>query len=529
MAVNLRPGWILAGIAALQGCEPPRPRVAVDGGMIEGARFGSPHQVMFLGIPYAAAPVGELRWKPPMPVPRWSGVRKAVAFGPACPQSKDDIAFFESYARELRETDPYYAFATAEDCLSLNVWTANFGESKKLPVMVWIHFGGNIAGSGAFPAFGPSLARKGVVYVSLNYRLGALGFMAHPELTAESPRRSSGNYGILDQIAALQWVRRNIAKFGGDPDNVTVFGESAGGVMVCYLMASPLARGLFHRAILQSCTCHGYVSPELGNPRRYFMGSGAAEETGLRVGRAAGAATLAELRRKSPEELTGVLARDRELNFHAGGTVDGWVLLEQPSATFAAGRQAKVPVIVGSTADEGSQAALNPASVENYKRWLARMFPDSADRVFAAYPAATDDGVRAAFVSLHNDYQRGHTAYSMARETARAGQPAYLYYFSYPGKGATARLGAFHTIELAFVGGGHFRRGRWGEPDEQDWRLAGVMSGYWTQFAAAGDPTRSGLPSWPPFDAAKNQLLDIGRRIEVRPVPHLDRFRVFER
>src|SRR5262245_5862418 len=238
------------------------PRVIIDAGTLEGARFGgAPNEVMFLGIPYAAPPTGERRWKPPQPVAKWSGIRKARAFGPGCPQSSENVNFFVGLAKEIVETEPYYTFRTDEDCLSLNVWSTNFGGARKLPVMVWLHFGGNTAGNGAFPPFGQSLSRKGVIYVSINYRLGALGFLAHPALTAESPQRSSGNYAILDQIAALQWVQRNIGKFGGDRGNVTIFGESAGGVMVCYLMASPLARGLFHRAIMESCTCRDYLSP----------------------------------------------------------------------------------------------------------------------------------------------------------------------------------------------------------------------------------------------------------------------------
>jgi para-nitrobenzyl esterase len=254
---------LISIVAPLSQTDAP-PRVIIDAGSLEGARFGAAsNEVMFLGIPFAAAPIGERRWKPPQPAEKWSGVRKAKTFGPGCPQSSENVNFFVGLAKEISETEPYYSFRTDEDCLSLNVWSTNLGGARKQPVMVWFHFGGNTSGNGAFPPFGTSLSRKGVVYVSVNYRLGALGFLAHPALTAESPHHSSGNYAILDQIAALQWIRRNIAEFGGDPGNVTIFGESAGGVMVCYLMASPLARGLFHRAIMESCTCRDYLSPEL--------------------------------------------------------------------------------------------------------------------------------------------------------------------------------------------------------------------------------------------------------------------------
>ena len=312
------------------------PRVKIDSGVIKGRPFGGSKEIAFLGIPFAAPSVGVRRWKPPQAVKAWSGVRSARELGPACPQSKDDVSFFELVTGEVKQAEPYYSFRTDEDCLSLNVYTTNLGGKKGLPVMVWLHFGGNTVGWGAYPAYGPSLSRKGVVYVSLNYRLGALGFMAHPALTLESPQRSSGNYALLDQISALQWVQRNIQVFGGDPANVTIFGESAGGVMVCYLMASPLARGLFHRAIMQSCTCQGYVSPELTQPAAYFGGKGTAEHIGIRHARALvgilnGRGELAELRAKTSAEILSALGTDKTLNFFAGGNVDGWVLKEQPA------------------------------------------------------------------------------------------------------------------------------------------------------------------------------------------------------
>ena len=510
------------------------PHVTIDTGVLEGARFGAAHnEVMFLGIPFAAPPKGDRRWKPPQPVERWSGVRKARSFGPACPQSAGDVDGFQGRAREIAETEPYYTFRTDEDCLSLNVYTTNLGSAKKLPVMVWIHFGGNTAGNGPFPPFGSSFSRKGVVYVSINYRLGALGFLAHPALTAESPHHASGNYAILDQIAALKWVKRNVANFGGDPGNVTIFGESAGGVMVCYLMASPLARGLFHRAIMESCTCRDYLSPELKRPIHYFGGSGTSEEIGLRLqhdlGVSDGPEALAKLRRKSPEEILRTSQEDKTLNFYAGGTIDGWVLREQPAITFSEGRQARIPVIVGSNADEGSYVVLEPSTVAGYRAWLKDQFLDCADEVFAAYPAANDAEVRGAFKSLSDDYVRGQTVHAVARDTARAGQKAYLYYFSYPGKGATAGLGSFHTLELAFVGGGYFPKARWGEPDAEDWKLAGIMSGYWTQFAATGNPNRPGLPEWPIYNPNTDLCLELGREIRVRPTPRTVRFGVFER
>jgi para-nitrobenzyl esterase len=356
--------------------------VTIDSGTIEGAHFGAAgDEVMFLGIPFAAPPTGERRWKPPEPVEKWQGTRRANWYGAACPQAEDAGA--EAIHKEIAESvEPYFTYRTDEDCLYLNVWTTKLpGEhttAGKLPVMFWIHGGGNVGGSSQESLLGAPLARKGVVLVSINYRLGALGFMAHPALSAESPHHASGNYGILDQIAALEWVQRNIAKFGGDPANVTIFGESAGGVNVCYLMSSPLARGLFARGIIESCTCSDYISPELKNPSHYFEGDGTSEEIGLRLMRDLnipdGPDALAKLRARTPKEIVDVSDRDPKVNFMAGGTIDGWVLTEQPARALAQGRLAKVPVIVGSNANEGTTTFEEDfratPTLANYKAYL---------------------------------------------------------------------------------------------------------------------------------------------------------------
>lgn len=517
-------------------CFAAAPRVMLDSGLVEGVRpANAPNDAMFLGIPFAAPPTGDRRWKPPQPATKWSGVRKAAAFRAGCPQSAEDVRYFTNLASETARVDPSYTFRADEDCLYLNVWVANFGVARKLPVMVWIHAGGNIAGTGEFPPFGFTLARKGVVLVSINYRLGALGFLAHPALTAESPHRASGNYGILDQIAALQWVQGNIARFGGDPGNVTIFGESAGGVMACYLMASPLARGLFHRAILQSCTCRDYISPELKRSTTYEGGVGSAEDLGKRVaqdlGVAGGPGALTQLRRKSADEIVSVLDRDKSVNFYAGGTIDGWVLTEQPALTFSQGRQARIPVIAGSNADEGSilDGLLGEPTLANYRAWLQSHFQGHAGEVFSVYPAAADRDVRAAFLALTGDYLRGQTVHALAADMARAGQRAYLYYFTYTGRGKYAARGSFHGLDLAFSGGGYFPRDRWGEPTVEDRKLADAMSGYWTRFAATGDPNRPGLPPWPVFNPPAGLCLELGREIRTRPTPHADRFAVFDR
>lgn len=514
------------------------PRVQTDSGIVEGFPFGG--DSVFLGIPFAAAPTGDRRWKPPEPPPAWQGVRQATAFSAACPQAETDVPGWQTRFREIASQQPSYRdFRMDEDCLYLNVWTAGLGASNKLPVMVWIHGGSNIGGVGAYPPFGPGLAARGIVFVGINYRLGALGFLAHPALTAESPHRASGNYALLDQIAALQWIHRNIAQFGGDPKNVTVFGESAGGVMICYLMASPLAQGLFQRAILQSCTCRDYLSPELKRPIRYFSGRGAAEDAGLRLqhdlGIESGPQALKKLRAQPAETIVKISQQDRDVLslLYAGGTVDGWVLKEQPAVTFGSGREARIPVLVGSNADEGTVTLgqFGSVTVARYRAWLTSQFDEYAGDVFRAYPATTDAEVRSAYLSLTNDYERAQTVRSLARDTVRAGEKAFLYYFTYPSKGAYARegLGAFHGLDLSFVGGGFFRKSEWGAPNAEDLQLVKIMTGYWTQFARTGDPNGPGLPRWPAYDLRKELAMELGRTVRPIPEPHTKRFSVFER
>jgi para-nitrobenzyl esterase len=507
-------------------------QVATEAGILEGLSSGS--EAVFLGVPLAAAPLGELRWKPPQPVAKWRGVREAKTFGPACPQSDSD--YNKTLFAEIAPDYSYYKDARMdEDCLYLNVWSRNVGGPKRQPVMIWIHGGGNIGGVGALPPFGPKLAAKGVVYVSLNYRLGALGFLAHPALTAESPHHASGNYGILDLVAGLEWVHRNIAAFGGDPANVTVFGESAGGVMVCYLMASPMARDLFHRAIMQSCTCRDYLSPELKRPIRFEFGRGSSEDAGAALARAIGATSLPGMRARSATEIVQKSESNDEVMglLYAGGTIDGWVLPEQPAVTFAAGRQAKVRVLTGSNADEGTVllGSLGEPTVAKYRAWLKDRFDIHADEVFEAYPARTDAESRVAFLALNAGYQRGQTVRSLARDMTRAGQPAYLYYFDYPSKGAYARegLGTFHALDLSFMGGGFFRKSRWGEPDAGDLKLAETMTGYWTQFAATGNPNRAGSPKWTAYDPTTDEALELGKTIGMIRVPNAGRFAIFEK
>jgi para-nitrobenzyl esterase len=418
--------------------------VAIDSGVLEGVPFGPARdEVMFLGIPYAAPPTGDRRWKPPQPVEKWHGTRKANRYGGDCFEAEDPHA--DDLTKEMVHTvDPYFTYRHDEDCLYLNVWTTKVPEDHsggKLPVMVWIH--GSDQPAQFLPA-GPTLARMGVVFVSTNYRVGALGFMAHPALTAESPYHASGNYGILDLIAALEWTQRNISKFSGDPTKVTIFGESSDGMMVCFLMSSPLARGLFQQAIVESLGCADTISPELKTSSHYEGGVGTAEEIGLRLirdlGIADGPDALTKLRAKGPKEITAVPDHDSSVNFDIESVIDGWVLPEQPATIFAQGRQAKVRVIVGSNADEGTtvveETLHGPPTLANYKAFLKSEFVNDAvaDEIFRMYPASSDADSRAAFIAFDTDYEFGNSVHVIAKDTAGVGQKAWLYYFSYPAR-----------------------------------------------------------------------------------------------
>ena len=435
--------------------------------------------------------------------------------------------------KEYSETLPYYQnFRTDEDCLYLNVWTTNLSGKHKEPVMVWIHGGGGVAGNSWTPPFGPALARRGVVLVSVEFRIGVLGNLAHPALSAESSHHVSGNYGTLDQIAALRWVQRNISSFGGDPGNVTIFGHSDGGNKVCVLLASPLARGLFHRAILESGLCTDVVSPELRKSVHYDGNNdgGTAEEAGLQLALdlkiADSPSVLADLRHKSADEIirgTGNLA------LYSNPTVDGWVLLEQPVFTFREGRQTRVPVIVGSTDDElGSlyNPQTDPATLVSYKEVLKwPRYASNAEELFRLYPATTDSEARMAFMALGTD-DGGHGAYYFARDMAQAVPNTYLFYFTYPSRGKFLGRGAVHGAELKFLAG-IFRKGS-GPIEEEDKNLMNTMQEYWTRFAATGDPNGPDVPKWPAYDTNHDLCLEIGKAVRAVPIPHKDKYKAID-
>jgi para-nitrobenzyl esterase len=474
--------------------------VKVDGGLISGTPAG-PDVSAFKGIPFAAPPVGNLRWKPPQPVKPWSGVKACTQYGPSCPQPN---LLERIYGEKLGPT--------GEDCLYLNVWTPAKRPTDRLPVLVWIHGGGYTMGSGSSRAYnGEGLSRLGSVVVTINYRLGPFAWLAHPALSKESEHNSSGNYGLLDQIAALQWVKRNIAAFGGDPGRVTIFGESAGAGSVCYLMVSPLAKGLFHRAIAESGTAFG----QNRHIRESWYGLEPAEKMGERIAREMGADKekdpIAALRAKSAEEL--LAGSNMSASFFSGGgnrfapIVDGWVVPDDPGAIFEAGKQHPVPLIAGSNADEGSIFALTVpvGDAMQYRNLVKTMFAEQADEVLAMYPASNAAEARSAISRIIGDAFFVSGARSLARMHSKVTPNVFVYHFTRVRPDPRrASLGAFHAAEIPYVFKGLDSFGAAAEPRDEE--LAKTISSSWIRFAAAGDPNVQGQPVWPRYDASDRHL-----------------------
>jgi para-nitrobenzyl esterase len=485
--------------------------VKVGSGLVRGVNLAAlPTGGEFLGIPYAAQPVGKLRWRPPQPPPHWQGVRQATQWGPACMQRPSTW---------LPEMLGIRAMPTSEACLFVNVWTPQLHPAKKLPVLVWIHGGGNVEGSGEWPPLGPTLAHTGIVVVSLNYRLGAFGFFAYPALG-----HVSGNYGNLDQIAALRWVRRNVAAFGGDPQRVTIAGQSSGSEDVCILMASPLARGLFEGAILESGTCVDSVYPKLASEEA--SGERLAADLGVKAAPDA----LAKLRAIPADRILETAAKDENVDLEP--TIDGWMLPQQPGIVFARGQQAKVAVMVGTNENEVSifaspivgGTAYRPKTLAAYHAWLQREFGGFAGQVFAAYPAQDDRDVPRVFTTMFSDYDFAFSAWLVARDTPQTGKPAYLYRFTYVGAGPFAGLGAFHSEELMFLS-----RRYWATWIHQpgDAALSRTLVACWSRFIRTGNPNGAGLPEWPAFRSSENDCQQLGSRVGPEQVPRVRKMEIF--
>ncbi len=483
------------------------PRVEADGETLEGVYFGSDgRQVAFKGVPYAAPPVGDYRWRPPRRIEPRSGVQSAATFPPPCAQTQSNLDWYGAVAESLGQ-DASVVFGVppvSEDCLYLNVWTTNWQGDTAQPVMVWIHGGGNTVGWSTEPPYqGHHLARRGVVVVSMNYRLNHFGFMAHPGLTAESEHGSSGNYGLLDQIAALQWIQRNIASVGGDPDRVTIFGESAGGRDSTFLMTAPLAEGLFHGAISQS---GGYRFAS-------YNSLAEAEERGRQLGQALGgraasadpAEAVAALREASMEDILGVPMPPGR----GGVNFDGWVLPRPLGETFAAGDQHPVPLMIGSNANEAAMGA-REMPADQFEEMVRDRYGSLAERALEIYPVDGATASASLVDRFFTDNGQGCGSKHLIAGMTQTGAKAWLYYFSRVQPGGT--LGAFHGAEIPYV---FSTPDSWMPWDATDAALAEAVGGYWTRFAATGNPNGDGSTVWPEWDAASEAYLELGDQVRA--------------
>jgi para-nitrobenzyl esterase len=498
-------------------------QVKIDSGLVAGTASGQPSVRVFKGIPFAAPPVGENRWKAPQPVAKWDGVRKADAFGAPCAagpagggrgggRGAAPGAPAPGAAAPPAPAAPPREPARAEDCLYLNVWTSANSPNDRRPVMMWIYGGGFTGGSGGLAWYdGENLASKGPVIVTMNYRLGSLGFFAHPELAKESGHNASGNYGMMDAIAALQWIKRNISAFGGDPNNVTIAGESAGAMMVGALVGSPLSKGLYHRAIAQS---GGYMGLTMG---RMTPGE-TAQANGVKTMEALGVKTIAELRAKPLNELTGLSA--------GGLIVDGYVIPEDLSLTFANGKQNVVDVLTGSNKDEanfglcfgsvGRGGGPGP-TVETFKANAQRRFGEAADDYVKLYGVAADAQAQPAAHTACGD-EINWNMRQWAAAQAKAGKKAYTYFFTHIPtiNGAPSPQGATHTAEISYAFNNP--KGQANQTwNDVDTKLADQMSSYWVNFISKGDPNGNGLAKWP-----ENKDLMSGRVMVFGDTPQVE-------
>jgi para-nitrobenzyl esterase len=489
-------------------------QVKVEGGSLEGTTGRVAGIRIFKGVPFAAPPVGELRWKAPKPVASWTGVRKADEFGDRCIQTSP---FPDQIWRDRAES---------EDCLSLAIWTAAKSASEHRPVMVWFYGGGFFSGSADEPRYdGEHLAAKGVVVVNVNYRLGLMGFYAHPELTEESDRNASGNYGLMDQTAALEWVQKNIAAFGGDPRNVTIFGESAGSFSVSAQMASPLAKGLFVKAIGES---GAFFPASAGGLDLISLKE--AEQRGVRFAAAVGATSLAALRAKPASELREVSV-ERHMTF--GPIVDGYFMPTDALTIYSEGRQARVPLLAGWNRDEVRFVPMmskEKPTAAAFPKQLKTQFGAKADAALKVYPSGTDAEAKESAGDLASDNFISYSTWKWIELQAKtSGKPVYRYLFSEvapfrpPSDMKPEIRGASHASEIDYVFDSlDLSKAAWTDADR---KLADQMSSYWTNFAKHGDPNGAGLPKWPAYSEKTGyEVMTLDADSHATPAKHRDRY-----
>jgi para-nitrobenzyl esterase len=511
-------------------------QVRIETGLLAGtASTAQPSVRVFKGIPFAAPPLGDNRWRTPQPAAKWGGVRKADAFGAPCiagapaqgrgggrgaaAPAAPGVAAAPAQAAPPREP------GRSEDCLYANVWTSANNANDRRPVMVWIYGGGFTGGSGGLAWYdGENLAVKGPVIVTFNYRLGAFGFFAHPELAKESGRNAAGNYGMMDAIAMLQWVKKNIGAFGGDPNNVTIAGESAGAVMVGALVGSPQAKGLFHRAIAQS---GGWMGLTMGR----MTTSPQAQENGAKAMAALGVKTIGELRARPLEGLTGLGG--------AGLVVDGYIIPEDLSVTFMNGKQNAVDVLTGSNKDEANFGVCGAAGLvgrgggpggmtfEAFRNNAQRRFGDAAADFAKLYGVSSDANTQpAAHIACGDEINWNMRQWAAAQ--AKRGKKAYTYFFTRipTVNGKPSPQGATHTAEISYAFNNP--KGQANQTwNDVDTKLAATMSSYWVNFITKGDPNGSGLPNWPQYRDMNSKVMVLGDTVEAEAAPPAEKLKFY--
>jgi para-nitrobenzyl esterase len=473
--------------------------VRIASGLISGLKVSDGDVTIFKGIPFAAPPVGELRWKAPQPVTPWQGVKSCVAFGPNPMQPKPRAFSMWSEEFFIPAGSPI-----SEDCLYLNIWTGSTSQKEKRPVLVWIYGGGFNSGGGSVPIYdGEAMAKKGIVFVSINYRVGMFGFFAHPDLSKESGKNASGNYGLMDQLAALQWVQRNISAFGGDAGNVTIAGQSAGSMSVNYLVASPLAKGLFKKAIAESGA----------NFSRGGITLQQAEEDGVKLAQTLKASSVADLRKIPAEELLKARTTGRP-------NIDGYFIPDAIANIFASGKQNNVTLLTSWNENEGLLSGPTKSAAD-FRKQAEEQYGADAPTFLQFYPASTDEEAAASQLKLGRDMIFGVQNFTWANVESSQGKKVYVYRFTrkVPAIGEYVKYGAFHTGEVPYAYDNlKFVNRPW---HPVDYQIAKNLSTYWANFIATGDPNGKGLPHWPTYTIADKQIMMLDTIPEAKQLPDI--------
>jgi para-nitrobenzyl esterase len=474
------------------------PVVKTDAGLVSGVTDDNIN--IFKGIPFAAPPVGELRWKAPQPVQPWQGTKQCDTFS-ASPMQAAPVPFSMWSEEFLIRKEPI-----SEDCLYLNVWTSSTSSNKKLPILVWIYGGGFSSGGANVPIYdGEAMAEKGIVFVSMNYRVGIFGFFAHPELTKESGYNASGNYGLLDQIAALKWVQKNIAAFGGDANDVTIAGQSAGSMSVNCLVASPLAKGLFNKAIAESGA--SLVSGAFGSRTLQQ-----AEEDGIKTVSSLHANSIEDLRKLPASELM------KAQSMRGGPVVDGYVLPQSIGEIFASNKENNVALLTGWNENEGLVFG-SIKKADDFKKQMEQQYGSDAQTALQYYPANNDSTASASQYALSRDMIFGVQNYTWANVESEQGAKVFVYRFTrkVPATGEYVKYGAFHTGEVPYAYDNlKFVNRPW---EDVDHKLADVMSTYWANFIKTGNPNGKNLPDWKAYNTKDKEVMMLGTTQQSMPLP----------